>query len=938
MANYLPVLLVSVTTNAIPDDSSLSTQPRGQVDYLSHEWREEDVWRSWRNMTRQKNEIANGVRLENASWRTWWKQRNKLKTISPETLNWLKDSDVTWLYGPLHTAVDWEPSPQPRNDLPAFYIQSSAQDHCAPNSVAEHSSPLRSKPILKHRSISDLLTSALPNFSHTDDDLDDEFELPEDQDDAIRTPPTRPPLLHTKSDTNVTRWSHKSPFRKDSPPRIVAPVRRPRSPEVANPIVAPTLAERSGSSDSARETTSSSQDLNVCPSGGKKKHISFNTFVRQCIAIDSPPKPRRGSLPGETHGLDHDSYDDGYEEDSENGFNDPDDVLDEGGLFSEGHNGSDSDEEGEILEMRTSLGRSRSSSSSRSPGASEYSRLAQPPFSYSHSPPLIRTGSSDKEHVTIAPIAPTLLKTIGVGNHFVVTDLGGRERTSFTPPVNLVYVPSFGNGYALPRKNSGGVSGEGSDVYRHKGGRFSSSPGTSTSTSASSNSRSPPPTIPATETLPNPRVSSPPIPESPIGCHDDLYDYFGSAAAAQVLSVELPINMRQAELGADFGPETGALGVRLGRAVDMPEVVVVNDETGAIEERCEGRHRSRSRSYSRSHSRSHSRTPSPAEPMAAVTESDIVRIRSITSTPPSLPSDATHLSPPDSYPSRGRTPPGAPSRSRTLSNDGHSSVEPYRGRSVTRNSSFSDRDRSSSRTSLVGGTGSPLGSVSPTGPREEPVGKSIYSVYTQALNDTRRESESAESSKERGRGRTDLRAGTNEASASPPRKTSPDDCRSPDATVADASPVLSPAPSSSPATPSSSLPVASPEPSLSPSLSFPHVHPLVAKQTLVKANIAPPGVEEDKHPRLASNTHSPSVLRHISVAVPSPPAQAPASVFAEKPQSPTLAPSARDSLTPPSSPNEHGTFVGRAAEIVSTARGLLGALWSGSNSHSPGVP
>jgi hypothetical protein len=28
------------------------------------------------------------ARLENASWRTWAKQRNKLKTISPETLNW----------------------------------------------------------------------------------------------------------------------------------------------------------------------------------------------------------------------------------------------------------------------------------------------------------------------------------------------------------------------------------------------------------------------------------------------------------------------------------------------------------------------------------------------------------------------------------------------------------------------------------------------------------------------------------------------------------------------------------------------------------------------------------------------------------------------------------------------------------------------------------
>ncbi len=148
-------------------------------------------------------------------------------------------------------------------------------------------------------------------MNHTDDDLDNEDELAEDQDNVIHTPLTRPPLLHTKSDTNVTRWSRKIPFRKDSPPRFVASARQPRSPEVVNPVASPTLADRSGSSDSARETTSSSQDLNVCPSGGKKKHISFNTFVSQCIAIDSPPNPRRGSLPGETHGPYQDSYDDG---------------------------------------------------------------------------------------------------------------------------------------------------------------------------------------------------------------------------------------------------------------------------------------------------------------------------------------------------------------------------------------------------------------------------------------------------------------------------------------------------------------------------------------------------------------------------------------------------------------------------------------------------
>ncbi|KAK0547306.1 protein phosphatase regulator [Tilletia horrida] len=63
-------------------------------------------------MTKSKNEITNGVRLENASWRTWAKQRGNLKTISPETLNWLKDSDVTWLYGPLHEKANPVPPPK----------------------------------------------------------------------------------------------------------------------------------------------------------------------------------------------------------------------------------------------------------------------------------------------------------------------------------------------------------------------------------------------------------------------------------------------------------------------------------------------------------------------------------------------------------------------------------------------------------------------------------------------------------------------------------------------------------------------------------------------------------------------------------------------------------------------------------------------------------
>ncbi|KAH9995492.1 hypothetical protein BJV77DRAFT_1093571 [Russula vinacea] len=234
MANYLPVLLVSVTTNAIPDDSSLSTQPRGQVDYLSHEWREEDVWRSWRNMTRQKNEIANGVRLENASWRTWWKQRNQLKTISPETLNWLKDSDVTWLYGPLHTAVDWEPPHQTKDDPPIVEKHSTSQERLGLNSASEQSSQLRSKSILKHRSISDLLTGALPNTNHGDDDTEDDPDFDEDEDEDEDEALPLPPHAHPSYIPRATQTFCVGPvvdlsvktLHHVSSPRLVSPDHR----------------------------------------------------------------------------------------------------------------------------------------------------------------------------------------------------------------------------------------------------------------------------------------------------------------------------------------------------------------------------------------------------------------------------------------------------------------------------------------------------------------------------------------------------------------------------------------------------------------------------------------------------------------------------------------------------------------------------------------
>lgn len=70
------------------DDTAVRIQPSRHVDYLSHNWKEEDIWSSWKHIVSKRGAYNNSARLENASWRTWTKAKNKLKTVSPETLNW----------------------------------------------------------------------------------------------------------------------------------------------------------------------------------------------------------------------------------------------------------------------------------------------------------------------------------------------------------------------------------------------------------------------------------------------------------------------------------------------------------------------------------------------------------------------------------------------------------------------------------------------------------------------------------------------------------------------------------------------------------------------------------------------------------------------------------------------------------------------------------
>ncbi len=70
------------------DDTAVRPQPSRHVDYLSHDWKEEDIWESWKYIISRKGEYTNAARLENASWRTWMKSKNKLNTLSAEKLNW----------------------------------------------------------------------------------------------------------------------------------------------------------------------------------------------------------------------------------------------------------------------------------------------------------------------------------------------------------------------------------------------------------------------------------------------------------------------------------------------------------------------------------------------------------------------------------------------------------------------------------------------------------------------------------------------------------------------------------------------------------------------------------------------------------------------------------------------------------------------------------
>ncbi|KAI9250608.1 hypothetical protein BY458DRAFT_536268 [Sporodiniella umbellata] len=86
------------------------------VDYLSYKWKADDLIQTFREShkplihihPKDKCEEQKSKRLQNALWRQMARsctatlgQTNEL--VNPSSVSWQKDSDITWLYGPIYT-------------------------------------------------------------------------------------------------------------------------------------------------------------------------------------------------------------------------------------------------------------------------------------------------------------------------------------------------------------------------------------------------------------------------------------------------------------------------------------------------------------------------------------------------------------------------------------------------------------------------------------------------------------------------------------------------------------------------------------------------------------------------------------------------------------------------------------------------------------------
>lgn len=310
------------------DDSNIAPEPLRHVDYLLHQWDVSDISKSWRYVISRRKNVANAARLENASWRTWAQRRLNLKTLNPEEVNWLKDNDVTWLFGPIVDDDDHD--------------DAGPGEHHANGGVSTASSVMAGdilisrkkhgpKPILKKRTVQELiiLHSNLLKLEIATARAEQEQRRREDAANMARQQglAEKPPEYF---DYNAISAKLNLQYKNCSGSNSLA---GSRTNSTANlPEVSPT--------EVAKRLEGLSKLESVEPVAKSERHIHFNNTVEQCMAVneyddddDDVQELQYGHRYYEDYGPEFEEYDDDADDDGEADDDDDEDDDDDDGLY-----------------------------------------------------------------------------------------------------------------------------------------------------------------------------------------------------------------------------------------------------------------------------------------------------------------------------------------------------------------------------------------------------------------------------------------------------------------------------------------------------------------------------------------------------------------------------------------------------------------------------
>ncbi|GKZ24378.1 hypothetical protein AbraIFM66951_003255 [Aspergillus brasiliensis] len=95
----------------VRDDLMIEEDAKVNVDYLAHSWTYEEMWATRKHVRQINQHSLVRCRFENALWRAWLASTRQTIRMPAAFISWDKDSDITWLYGPLKSSRSPSPTP-----------------------------------------------------------------------------------------------------------------------------------------------------------------------------------------------------------------------------------------------------------------------------------------------------------------------------------------------------------------------------------------------------------------------------------------------------------------------------------------------------------------------------------------------------------------------------------------------------------------------------------------------------------------------------------------------------------------------------------------------------------------------------------------------------------------------------------------------------------